>query len=170
MKRPCLFSGINNSNASEFLAASLVEQVVVPNIVFHKANITKSIPWLVDCSLSRNRMPRGLTEPAHINKHPQRAHSSIRTTLRTLPAPHTSPSTHYCHIQKSSQLPGSTQLQSTPPPGPFLPQTQANLVDPGQQLSSIPRRKRYGQGCTMASKPQFKHNQLSLLLPTLCSW
>lgn len=47
-------------------------------------------------------MPRGLTEPAHINKHPQRAHSSIRTTLRTLPAPHTSPSTHHCHIRKKA--------------------------------------------------------------------
>lgn len=63
------------------------------------------------------------------------------------------PSPHHCHTQKSSQVPGSTQLQSTPLPGPFLPKTQANLVDPGQQLSSIPRRKRCGQGCTWLPNP-----------------
>ena len=38
-------------------------------------------------------MPRGLTtEPAPINKHPQRAHSSIRSTLCALPAP-----PHFAH-------------------------------------------------------------------------
>lgn len=111
-----------------FFAASLVEQAVVPNTVFHKANITKAFHGLLTVRYLATKCTWGLTEPAHINKHPQRAHSSIRTTLRTLPAPHTSPSTHHCHIRKSSQLPGSTQLQSTPLPGPFLPQAQVTWL------------------------------------------
>ena len=115
-------------------------------------------------------MPRGLSEPAHTNKHPQRAHSSIRITLCTLPPP-----PHFAHhptTATSRKAAGYREhtAPSTPPPGPFLPQTQANLVDPGQRLSSIPRRKRRGQGCAMASKPQIKHNQLPLLLLTLHSW
>ena len=61
-------------------------------VPLHEANITKSTPQLVDCLLSRNQMPRGLTEPVHINKHPQRAHSSIRITLCALPAP-----PHFAH-------------------------------------------------------------------------
>ena len=108
--------------------------------MFHKVNITKSTLPLVGCSSSPNQTPRGPTEPAHVNKYPRTTHSESEPhcTLCHPPTHTQRPSPHHCHIQKSNQASGSTQLQQMPPTGPFLHKAQASpelILDHSYHLS-----------------------------------